>query len=107
MKASCLIGLRSTLVLACLGMPVLGRAASQVIAWGDTRQGTPVGLTNGQSVAAGSLASLALKTDGTVIAWGAYSATNVPAGLTNVVSTDAGDSEGLALKADGTVTAWG
>lgn len=107
MKAAWLIGLRYTLVLACLGMPVLARAASQVIAWGDTRQATPAGLTNDQSVAAGSLSSLTLKTDGTVIAWGALSATNVPTGLTNVMSTDAGDSEGLALKADGTVTAWG
>jgi hypothetical protein len=107
MKASCLIGLHSVFILACLGMPDSTRAASQVIAWGDTRQGTPAGLTNSQSVAAGSLSSLALNADGTVIAWGVLSATNVPAGLTNVVSTDAGDSEGLALKADGTVTAWG
>ncbi len=58
----------------------------------------------------------ALKSDGTVVAWG-YSnfeslpgvdqATNVPPGLSNVVAIAAGTAFALALRSDGTVVAWG
>ena len=53
--------------------------------------------------------SLALKSDGTVVAWGDndYGQTNVPPGLTNVVAIAGGDAHSLALKSDGTVVAWG
>ncbi|MDP1806652.1 MAG: hypothetical protein Q8K72_15855 [Acidimicrobiales bacterium] len=53
--------------------------------------------------------SLALKADGTVVAWGdnTFGQTNVPAGLTDVVSIAAGGWHSVALKADGTVVAWG
>ncbi|MCE9575109.1 MAG: hypothetical protein K8W52_18300 [Deltaproteobacteria bacterium] len=64
---------------------------------------------------------LAVKTDGTVIAWGndtfgqlgngtpnADSATPVAVlGLTNVIAVAAGDFHALALEGDGTVWAWG
>ncbi|HWH71253.1 MAG TPA: immunoglobulin domain-containing protein, partial [Candidatus Sulfotelmatobacter sp.] len=51
---------------------------------------------------------LALKADGTVVAWGAFSPlTSVPAGLSNVIAISAGSSHNLALKSDGTVRAWG
>lgn len=52
---------------------------------------------------------LAVKADGTVVAWGPYSttATMVPAGLTGCVAVAAGDYQSLALRADGTVAAWG
>ena len=58
---------------------------------------------------AGSYHSLALKYDGTVVAWGDDSAgqTNVPAGLSNVVAIAAGGFHSLALKTDGSVVAWG
>ena len=53
--------------------------------------------------------SLALKSDGTVYAWGynAYGQTNVPAGLNNVVAIACGGYHDLALKSDGTVVGWG
>ena len=53
--------------------------------------------------------SLALKSDGTVVAWGYnyYGQTNVPSGLTNVVAIAGGYYHSLALKSDGTVVAWG
>jgi len=52
---------------------------------------------------------LALKEDGTVVAWGwnGEGQCDVPPELTNVVSVAAGDGVSLALKADGTITVWG
>ncbi len=59
-------------------------------------------------LASGDL-NLALKKDGTVIAWGynADGGCNVPAGLDNVTAVAASNRHSLALKQDGTVVAWG
>jgi hypothetical protein len=53
--------------------------------------------------------SLALRTDGTVVAWGdnTWGQTNVPVGLSEVVAISAGFAHSVALKADGKVVAWG
>jgi len=63
------------------------------------------------AIAAGSRHSLALKRDGTVIAWGDTEdgATNVPGDLTGVVTIGAGSyaNHSLAVRADGSVVAWG
>jgi hypothetical protein len=61
------------------------------------------------AVAAGLYHSLALKSNGKVIAWGddSYGETEVPTGLTNVVAIAAGGYNSLALKGDGTVIVWG
>jgi hypothetical protein len=71
----------------------------------------PVGLSNVMAIAGGTFHSLALKSNGTVVAWGAvgwdYGQTNVPAGLSNVVAIAGGSSHSLALKSDGTIVAWG
>jgi hypothetical protein len=75
----------------------------------------PAGLTNVVAIAASrglpseASHSLALRADGTVVAWGDNSTgqTTVPAGLTNVVAIAAGEAHNLALRADGTVVAWG
>jgi hypothetical protein len=66
-------------------------------------------LSNVVAIAGGYYHSLALKADGTVIAWGnnSYGQTTVPAGLSNVVAIAGGYYHSLALKADGTVIAWG
>jgi alpha-tubulin suppressor-like RCC1 family protein len=73
-------------------------------------------------IAAGWYHSLALRSDGTVLAWGrndsaqlgfgsaSASPTLVPTvvpGLTNVIALAAGEAHSLALKGDGTVWAWG
>jgi hypothetical protein len=61
------------------------------------------------SVSAGNYHSLALKCDGTVVAWGGNDdgECDVPEGLNNVVAISAGGMHNLALKADGTVMTWG
>jgi alpha-tubulin suppressor-like RCC1 family protein len=60
-------------------------------------------------IIAGPFHSLALKSDGTVVAWG-YNLTGestVPSGLSEVIAIAAGLHHSLALKSDGTVVAWG
>src|SRR5262245_44256566 len=65
------------------------------------------------AIAAGSGHTVALKNDGTGVAWGkAYDgpdlvAVTVPAGLVGVTAIAAGGSHTVALKNDGTVVAWG
>ena len=62
------------------------------------------------AVVAGATHSLALRADGTVVAWPADDLLPMPANLTNltnVVAVAAGASHDLALRADGTVNAWG
>jgi alpha-tubulin suppressor-like RCC1 family protein len=105
-------GKRFFVVGACL-LLIISRpvfAGNQVVAWGNNtfyQTNVPAAATNVQAVAAGYSFSLALKDDGTVIAWGIRGATNVPAGLSNVVAIAAGFGQGLALKSDGTLAAWG
>jgi hypothetical protein len=66
-------------------------------------------LGNVMAIANGGLHHLALKNDGTVIAWGPsyYGETNVPDGLSNVTAIAAAEHLSMALKKDGTVVAWG
>jgi alpha-tubulin suppressor-like RCC1 family protein len=77
-------------------------------------------LTSITAVSAGGGHSLALKSDGTMMAWGGNSSGQLGNGnttsqtypvavstLTNVTAISAGGSHSLALKSDGTVWAWG
>lgn len=59
------------------------------------------------AIAAGWFYNVALKNDGSVMAWGSSSWTNVPVGLSNVSAIAAGATHSVALKNDGTVVAWG
>ncbi len=84
------------------------------MAWGNNslygQCPVPAGLSDVVQVAAGHAHSLALKSDGPVVAWGGnnYNQCNVPAGLSGVIKIDAGEGyHSLALKSDGTVVAWG
>lgn len=106
-----------------------------VLAWGNNRQGQlgatgagaqraapgkVAGAANVLAIAAGEDHNLALKADGTVLAWGSNDygqlgigseddqAAAVPVGgLAGIVALAAGSRHSLALKGDGTVWAWG
>ncbi len=61
------------------------------------------GLSGVTSIAAGAYHSLALKTDGTLIAWGQnYVQTQVPAGLNQVVAMAGGNAHSLVVTTDTT-----
>ena len=61
------------------------------------------------AIAAVDSHNLALRADGTIVAWGynVYGQTNVPSTATNAVAIAAGGSHSIALRADGTVVALG
>jgi len=65
----------------------------------------PQDLADVVSVAAGGCRSIALKSDGSVVAWGERF-TNPPRGW-DAVAIAAGDYHLVALKADGKVGPWG
>jgi alpha-tubulin suppressor-like RCC1 family protein len=72
----------------------------------------PGNLTNAVAVACGFYHSLALKSDGTLVAWGGTESSpdyegTVPNGVSNVVAIAAGGYHNLVLKSDGTLFAWG
>jgi alpha-tubulin suppressor-like RCC1 family protein/sugar lactone lactonase YvrE len=65
--------------------------------------------TNSPAIAAGNEHTVALKSDGTVVAWGENDsgACTVPADLSNVTAISSGAWHTVALKSDGTVVGWG
>ncbi len=60
-------------------------------------------------IAAGANHSLALTTNGTIIAWGnnQFGQARMPTGVSNVVAIAAGGNHSVALAKDGVVTSWG
>lgn len=85
--------------------------AYPAVTWGYKYTGwssMPTGL-QAVAVSGGYAHNLALKNDGTVVAWGDNSRAqiSVPAGLSGVKAIGAGYYHSLAVKADGTVVTWG
>jgi hypothetical protein len=69
----------------------------------------PAGLRGVQAIAAGDTHALALRADGTVVAWGSNTngQSTVPSGLNEVVSIAAGGNISGVVRSDGTVQLWG
>ena len=72
----------------------------------------PSGLSGVTAIAGGEWHSLALKGDGTVLAWGCaadadWGQCSVPSGLSGVTALTAAARHSLALKGDGAGVAWG
>ena len=87
------------------------KADGTVFALGSNLYGRPPSgpRSNVIAITAGDYHNLALKSNGTVVAWGqnTFGQTNVPSGLSNVVAIAAGQVHSLALRANGTVNAAG
>ncbi|HEY6167645.1 MAG TPA: immunoglobulin domain-containing protein [Verrucomicrobiae bacterium] len=113
------LSLRLTLALAfsALGAGFAARGAqsgySVPIAWGLSNSvavtNLAVGLNDAVAISAGSGHNLALRSNGTVFAWGSTNLINVPAGLSNVAAVSAcyNSLASAALRNGGTVIAWG
>ncbi len=97
-----------------------GRVFSDFNPASRTTPGQVVGLSDATAISAGDEYSLALRSDGTVWAWGrgwegelgndALRLTSLPAqvpNLSSVTAISAGSSHALALRSDGTVWGWG
>jgi len=69
----------------------------------------PAGITGVVSISCTWEHTVALREDGTVVAWGRndYGQATVPVGLDRVVAVSAGAFHSLALRDDGTVVSWG
>ena len=119
--------IKSVLCVAAVLGGSLGLALAQtnlaigtVLAWGDGSSGhnnVPSGLNDVIGIADGWDHSLALKSNGMVVAWGAggpgqtgvsdYGQSTVPGNLNGVIGIAGGGYHSLALKSNGTVVAWG
>ena len=80
-----------------------------IVGWGQQVVVGPSELTDVVEIAAGANHSLALKADGTIVAWGDnnYGQCDTPAPNSDLVAIAAGSEHNLGLKADGTIVAWG
>src|SRR5258706_9821249 len=104
------------MILGLIAAPMADANATPgtVVAWGDNTYGqtlVPAGLSGVTAIAAGYYDTYAVKSDGTVVAWGGNyrrdGQETVVAGLSGVTAIAVGYYDVLALKSDGTVPAWG
>lgn len=77
--------------------------------WSADSLQIPSGLTNIFAVSAGGAHCLAVRSNGSVVAWGnnSYGQSNVPTNLADVVSVAGGWYHSVALKRDGSLALWG
>ena len=88
-------------------------AYHSIASWGRddyAQTDSPTGTADFTAISAGYYHSLALKSNGRVVAWGSnanYRSTVPFAALTGVTAIAAGGYQSMALKSNGTVVAWG
>jgi len=92
-----------------LALAAQSAIAGRVASWGTGQTFPASAPTNITAISTALDHGLALRSDGTVFAWGdnRIYQTTVPAGLANVGKVAAGEFFSVALKTDGTVVAWG
>jgi len=120
-------GWRTFFAILLWALLVVAGNAQGLLPWGSSKHGLlaiPKRVPGIIDISFGARHALALRADGTVIAWGVddpiwdvdsqeyymendYGQRKVPAGLTGVVQVAAGAFHSLALKSDGTVVGWG
>src|SRR5579862_9338905 len=92
-----------------IGTLCASTTTGSVVSWGGGQPSAPATLTNVIAISTALDHSLALGSNGTVVAWG-YDfdgQTDVPPDLDHVVGIAAGAFFSVALKSDGSVVAWG
>jgi alpha-tubulin suppressor-like RCC1 family protein len=106
-------------IAASLYASLLLKSNGIVSAYGDLAYGLiniPISASNVTAVAGGWYHGLALRSNGTVVGWGAGTTTGgfpnfgqsiVPTNLAGVMTVAAGGFHSLALQTNGTVVAWG
>jgi alpha-tubulin suppressor-like RCC1 family protein len=89
--------------------PSVSWAQGEIVGWGIQVVLGEASLSGLTALAAGTLHSLGLRNDGTIVAWGenGWRQCDVPAPNADFVAVAAGGFHNLGLKSNGTIAAWG
>jgi len=99
-------GLETNVTVSLVVLPA--RPMGEVVSWGS-QTNVPAGSSGVIAISAGNYHTLALRADGTVLAWGnnEFGQSTVPLGLRNIIAVAAGGRHSLALRNDGRIVGWG
>jgi hypothetical protein len=95
----------------CLSATCAPRAPGSIVAWGGDGgvHDVPAPNTGFRAVSTRASHGLALRRDGTLVAWGdnSHGQCNVPQGLRDPIEFAAGGRHSLAIRPDGSIIGWG